>query len=657
MNPRSLRIGAIVVAVLTVIAAGGAYVALNRSATQSTTCSLASTNPLVIDQPEIPDSLDPTAVYTTPGWGIAQQAYQTLVMYNGSQVGPVSATSGLGVNPTGSPGSWMAPLLAKNWSVSPDGFHWNFTMWPGEHFSNGDPLNAYVMWYSLYRGLAMNQPMDFILEENFYAPHVSYYSTNTTIDAANRSLVNVLNNFTSVATVTTPPAWLLQNMTAQNQSFRVLNSTTIQFNTGFGYLGDISYQFLLDQIASPPFAAVDPVYVEAHGGIQLGQPSTWMSNNMLGSGPFVLTSWDPSSGYTLAPNKDYWATSLAANMTWDNNLQPAKSSIDVVFQSDPTIDTANLKSGSASMASFSYIGPTTLQQLKGDSCVNIQPQLPVYGAVSFSPWIYMDQQANQSGQPLNPFTNLSVRAAVVHAINYAQIVQFGFNGNATQWLGPVPPGYPFANPGTAQHPSLPLYQYNLTLAKQEMNASPYPLPTGIPYNINFEYIQSGDWSAVALLLQSDLARIGITLNLVPINIDTLVQEQTFDSNGLCTSTDPVNGGPFYIGMDYYTADYVAPDDATQLNALSYGFYNVCQSEYANATMDQLVLEAAQTNTTANLTGLYQNITALMYYNYTNAWLPVPTSFSVYNTRLGGIVSNPMGSAIPFEMQYNEVYAT
>jgi peptide/nickel transport system substrate-binding protein len=656
MNPRSLRIGAIVVALLTVISAGGAYVALNRSVTQNVTCALSSTNPLVIDQPEIPDSLDPTAVYTTPGWGIAQQVYQTLVMYNGSQYGPVSATSGLGVNPTGSPGSWMAPLLAKNWTSSADGFHWNFTMWPGEHFSNGDPLNAYVMWYSLYRGLAMNQPMDFILEENFYDPGVSYYSNITKITASNATLVTVLNAFTSVSAVTTPPAWVMQNMTAQNQSFRVINSTTIQFNLGFGYLGDISYQFLLDQIASPPYAAVDPVYVEAHGGIQTGVASTWMSNNMLGSGPYVLSSWDPSSGYTLAPNPNYWATAVAATMPWDNNLQPAKNSIDVLFQGDPTIDTSNLKTGAASMVSFAYIGPTTLQQLKGNACVTVTPESPVYGAVSFSPWIYMDQQPNLTGMPLNPFTNQSVRAAVVHAINYDQIVQVGFNGNATQWLGPVPPGYPFADPSTATNPSLPLYQYNLTLAKQEMSNAGYP--SGIPYPINFEYIQSGDWSSVALLIQSDLLAIGIKLTLVPMNIDTLVQEQTYDpSTGYCTSAEAVNGGPFYIGMDYYTADYVAPDDATQLNALSYGSYNFCMSEYANATMDQLVLNAAEINSTANLSSLYYNITALMYYNYTNAWLPIPTSYAVYNTDLGGIVPNPMGSAIPFEMTYNLVYAT
>ena len=46
----------------------------------------------------------------------------------------------------------------------------------------------------------------------------------------------------------------------------------------------------------------------------------------------------------------------------------------------------------------------------------------------------------------------------------------------------------------------------------------------------------------------------------------------------------------------------------------------------------------------------------MYANYTDAWLAVPTAFAVYNTHLGGIVPNPMGSGLPFVMFYNSEVA-
>ncbi len=131
MNPRSLRAGAIVVALLTVISASGVYYGLSKAASQASTCSLGTTSSIVVDQPEVPDSLDPAVTYTTPGWGIVQQVYQTLIFYNETEYGPAStATSTLGPN-------YQAPLLAENWTTSADGTHWNFTLWPGEHFSNG----------------------------------------------------------------------------------------------------------------------------------------------------------------------------------------------------------------------------------------------------------------------------------------------------------------------------------------------------------------------------------------------------------------------------------------------------------------------------------------------------------------------------------------
>jgi ABC-type transport system substrate-binding protein len=243
----------------------------------------------------------------------------------------------------------------------------------------------------------------------------------------------------------------------------------------------------------------------------------------------------------------------------------------------------------------------------------------------------------------------------VHAINYQQIITeaFGSAQGASQWVGPVPPGYPDYNPG-----NLSPYAYNLQLAWQEMNNSPWPYNPatdtgGYPGTLNFEYINSGDFPVVALLLQSELAQIGIRLNIEGMTYNQLILEQSINLNtGVCPSTQPINGGPFPIGMDFYSADYVAPDDATQLDALSYGFYNECMSEYASTTMDQLVLTAAgQSNATLRAQE-YAQITQIMYADYTNAWLVVPTFYQVYNIHLTGLVPNAMGSSIPASFEYN-----
>lgn len=644
MHPRSLRIGAVVIAVLTLLSASGAYYGLSKAANQAATCSLSTTNSIVVDQPEVPDSLDPAVAFTTPGWGAVQQVYQTLIFYNNTQYGPSTGPN------------YMTPLLAHNWTTSTDGVHWNFTLFPNEHFSNGDPLNAYVMWYSLNRGMVMNQPLVYLEEENFFLPGLNYtYSAFTSAQTNSQSwLDGVLNSMNTLTSVTNPSPGLLAIMTATNESFRVINASTIQFNIGNGsvdYNGPAPYPFLLDQLATPGFAAVDPLYVAANGGVPVNSASSWMSNNMLGSGPFVLTFWSPSTGLSFAPSKDYWASSSAAvQFPNDNNLQPAKTSIDISFQQNPTIVVENMQTGAAALGSFAYIGPSQINELKGQRCLVVNQLPPVFGGLSFSGWVYMDQQPALTGEPLNPFTNLSVRAAVVHAINYDKIIHDELGGYGTKWVGPIPPGYPDYNPT-----NLPNYTFDVGLAERFMNNSPWPMSSGGVSNalgpINFEYLQSGDWLNIAQLLKSELAVIDITLTLVPVSIGQLVEEQTKGTTG-CISATSANGGPFYIGINYYTGDYVGPDDPTELNAWSQGGYNYCMAEFSSPQVDHWFFQAAESTTVAAAAGYYGDITNYMYYNYTNAWLVIPTSFQVYNVQLQGLVSNPMGSGIGFQLIYN-----
>jgi peptide/nickel transport system substrate-binding protein len=617
MNPRTTVI-VIAVVVIVVVAGIGIYYLLHKP---TSSCTLKSTNPLVADQPEVPDSVDPGVTFSTPGWAAVEQVYQPLVMYNGS-----SYTSFVG-------------LLAKNWSESSDGFHWNFTMWPGEHFSNGDPVNAYVMWFSLYRSIVLAQGPAFILTQNFWYPGLNYYSNSSQNAAELGNLTNDLNSFNFFA----PTASQIATMSANNQSFRATSNLTIQVNLGFGYLGSVPYHYLLPTLVSVVGSAVDPMVLQANGGVTAGQKSTYLAANMLGSGQYVLQgTFNPSAtSMTLVPDPNYWGKSVAQAEPWNTMIQPAKRSIDTNFQGETSLVVQDLKAGSAAIGSFTYIGPSTLTQLKGLSCVTVQSLPIVYGATAGSWWIYMNQSQA-------PFNNLSVRAAVVHAIDYQTIINSAFGGEASQWVGPVPPSYPYYNPA-----NLTPYQFNLSLAKAEMAQSPWP--NGYPGTLNYEYVNLGAWQDVATILEQDLAAIGIHINPVGISLSQLYQDQTIGSDGQCVAQDPTFGGPYPIGQEFYTSDYISPDDWTQNDAISYGSANMCMSGYANSTMDGLVVAAAGESSSTNLTNDYTQMTSLMYQNYTNAWLVVPTSFAVYNSAVQGVVTNPMGSALPYVMEYNSEY--
>ncbi len=628
MDPKWRNVIVVGIVVVVVVAGLGLYLTRPQSSSKSCGVALKSTNPILIDQAEIPDSLDPAVTFSTPGWAAVQQVYQGLVNYNGS-----SYTSFSGV-------------LAHNWTVSPNGYSWTFHLRPGVHFSNGDPFNAYVMWYSLYRSLLLVQGPQFILEQNFFSTNFSasnpltYYSDVNYSNAANATLLNDLNTWN----FDTPTSAEIALMGTANQSFQVLNNLTIELNLGYGYLGT-SYSYLLASISAPNSYAVDPVWVDQHGGISFGQPNSYMSVNTLGTGQYVLENYNglAGGGYTLAPNPNYWGTTAAASDPTNPMIQPALSSVEIIFQDQQAVTINNLKSGAVAEASFAYVGPSTVSQLQGNPCVTVQALPTVYGSTSGSWWIYLDQ--NQF-----PFTNLSVREAIAHAINYTQIIQQAFGGYASQWVGPVPPSYPYYNPQ-----GLSPYAYNLPLARQEIANSPCANGACKSLDFKYAYINTGgtDWSDTAQFLAADLAQINLTITPTAISLDQLYQEQTIDpATGVCTTLESTNGGPFYMGQEFYTSDYISPDDWTQNDAISYGSANLCMSQFANATVDNLTLAAAASSNATFLNSSYSTMTNIMYNNYTDIWLVVPTSFAVYSTYLHGFLENPMASAEPYSLLFN-----
>jgi len=595
---------------------------------------LSQFNPLLVDQSEVPDSLDPAETFSTPGWAAVQQVYQGLVNYNGS-----SDTTFMGV-------------LAKNWTESSSGLQYNFTLRSGVHFSNGDPYNAYVQWYSFYRSLLLGGGPQFIQEQNFYSTNfnasspLNYYSNLSDIYQANQTLTNDLNswNFDS------PNASEIALMGTPNQSFVVLDPLTIQLNLGLGYLGT-PYSFLLASISAPNSYAVDPNVVDANGGVVWstlgGQPNSWLASNMVGTGPYTMAYYNglPGGGYSLVADSNYWGRTAAAQEPWNNLIQPANTTVDVVFQNSVDITTNDLIVGDVASASFAYIGPATVHVLQGKNCLVVAALPLIYGSTGGSWWIYLDQN-------VFPFNNLSVRAAIAHAVDYNQIIQQAFGGYASQWVGPVPPAYPYYNPA-----NLSPYQYDPSLAQQEIQNSPCAHGACASMTIKYEYLDTGiDWSEAAQFLKNDLKAIGININPVPISLPELYAEQAL-TNGQCTTQTGAYGGPFYMGQEFYTSDYISPDDWTQNDAQYYGSANLCMSQYDNSTVTNDTYAAASSSNATVLTGLYTNMTSAMYYNYTDIWLVVPTAFAVYSTHLHGVIQNPMASAEPYAFLFNTQWAS
>jgi len=626
LDPRRRNV-LVVGIVLVVVAAGiGAYVLLPKV---PATCRPGQTKTICIDQAEVTDSLDPDVGFSTPDWAAVQQVYQGLVNYNGS-----STTSFLGV-------------LAKNWSMSVDPYtgldSYTFYLRAGVHFSNGDPYNAYVQWYSLYRSLLLAQGPQFILEQNFFstslnpADPLNYSASNATAVADNATLANDLNTWNFAE----PSPTENRSMAEPNQSFQVLNNSTIRLNLGYGYLGS-NYTYLLATLSAPNSYAVDPAWIDQHGGVQPATVNSYAATHTMGTGQYTLSDYNANAGggYLLTPSSNYWGKIVAAREPWNNMIQPANTTVDVIFQ--PTLDVTinDLKTGVVQSASFAYIGTSTITQLQSFSNLNVTQDPTVYGSTSGAWWVYLNTSTA-------PFNNLSVREAIAHAINYTQIIDEAFGGYAQQWVGPVPPAYPYYNPA-----NLPNYSYDLKLAQQEIADSPCAGGACSHMQIKYEYLSPGaDWAETAEFLVSDLGAIGINIDPVAITLPDLYVEQSY-TKGSCVSATSVNGGAFPMGQEFYTSDYVSPDDWTQNDALSTGSANLCMAGYANHQVDQWVYDAAAESNPTVLKDDYTNITGALYSNYSEIWLVVPASFSVYATDLHGIILNPMASAEPYAFLFN-----
>jgi len=515
--------------------------------------------------------------YETSGWEVVEQIYQGLLTYNGS-----SYTTYEGV-------------LASAWTISPDGMNYTFILRPNVTFSNGDPFNAYVMWYSVYRTIVMDQSPSWILSQNLAAGNgVTLNVTDT--------MLNSINYFS-------PSPSNLTVMSNPEQSVVVLNASAIQFNLGYGYNGDAPYSAFLATLVTPMAYAVDPAVVASHGGVVSGTENDYMTTNALGTGFYELQSWVLGQSVSLVKNPNYWANSLPKSQL-NNAIAPAILNSIVIYYKDSATSIADLRAGTVQMISV----PVTYYNVTSPIPGVTTAILPiVFGSSEDVHYLYMDTTTF----PL--FNNLDVREAIAYAIDYQDIIRIVFNGHAQQWIGPVPPGFQYYNESTA---GLSPYQYNPVQAAVSLAQAGFVshLPNGTTLNpsgkqfpaVPFLYDSDNPTDqGAAEIIGSNLGSIGIPITLTALPFRQYATD--IDSSNQTTGVPP-------MGFGYYSEDYTA--------SIDYVYYFTSTNEIGSSTYvdSQAVNWTTQAATALNSSAIiegFHNITQRMYQNYTDIWLYVP----------------------------------
>jgi peptide/nickel transport system substrate-binding protein len=596
----------VVIIVAVLLVGAGAYVLLQGpGGTQQFKTSI------VVEEESQPDTLDPAVTYVTPAWEVVEQVYQGLVSYNGT-----SYTTYQGV-------------LAQNWTVSDDGMTYVFNLRHGVKFSNGDPFNAYVYWFSLYRTLVMNQAPAWILGQNLAASN----GDNFTVTDAMLNSINYVS----------PSAENLTVMEYPSQSVQVINQYEVQLNLGYGYNGAGPYSAFLATLATPMAMAVNPSYIISNGGVVADQPNPKMQNSALGTGFYKLQSWIEGQSVSLVRNDNYWGNSLSSS-DLNNALSPAILKSVTIYYKTAAARIADLKSGFAQiiMAPATYYNVTSA--LPGVS-TTVLPD--AFGSAEGVYYLYMDHSAFQ------PFNDITVRKAVAYGIDYDSIIHVVFGDHATKWTGPVPPGFPFYNESTD---GVSPYQYDPVMAATLLAQAGYVshLPNGTTLNpggrtfptVNFLFdSDSPTDTQVSQVILTNLAAIGIKIALSPLPFRSYSSELYSPSGGNTT---------YPMGIGFYSEDYTASIDYVYY--FTSGSY-VGTSAYQDPQAINLTTAASTALDDPTMIQSFQGITQLMHDNYVDVWLYVPNILAVNQNGVTGMISNPAGSGAGYFLYYNTVNYT
>ncbi|MFQ6067383.1 MAG: ABC transporter substrate-binding protein [bacterium] len=178
-------------------------------------------------------SLDPAVCYEIEGHWVLNNVYDPLVKF---KVGSASE---------------IEPCLATSWDIS--GKTLTFTIREGAKFSNGDPIDAEAIAYSLKRVVKLEQT----------------------------------------------PSWILTQFGVTEDSIKAIGNTV---------------QITMDEAYSPSLVlscmtfitgTVNPKVAEENA-VEGDMGMTYLADHSAGSGPYVLVSWERNEKIVLEANKYYW---------------------------------------------------------------------------------------------------------------------------------------------------------------------------------------------------------------------------------------------------------------------------------------------------------------------------------------------------------------
>jgi peptide/nickel transport system substrate-binding protein len=336
---------------------------------------------------------------------------------------------------------------------------------------------------------------------------------------------------------------------------------------------------------------VNPKISEHDEDGDLGQ--NYLAGNTMGSGPYQLTEWKKGNYIKLEANPH----------------SPEKPKVNTVYFKiipDSSAQRLQLEKGEIDIAEG--IPVDQIESVKSMDNVTLlqEPSL-------LTDYVYVNSSKGNEA-----LKQVKVRQALNYAIDYDSLIDAVQQGYATQMHGPIPDGIWGHDKETKQ------YSYDVEQAKSLLEeAGVKDLTLDLLYSDNNSW-----WETEALTLQSNLAEIGVKVNLKKV--------------AYATSRELMDKGEFDLALGVWSPDFGDP----------YAFMNYWYDSanfglagnrafYKNNEVDQLLKDAATNNDQSEREKIYKNIQDIVTEEAPYILLYQKDFIRPMNKNVKGFVYNPM----------------
>ena len=251
--------------------------------------------------------------------------------------------------------------------------------------------------------------------------------------------------------------------------------------------------------------------------------STWGVNenveNIVGTGPYKIKEYRPGEWIILEKNPYYWKKDK------EGKILPYIDRIVFLIIPDPNMAILKFRTGEIDVLSVrgqDYYILKPLEKIKNFTLYDVGPSL---GSEFLS--FNQNVDAKIPEYKKNWFCDINFRKAIAHSIDRDSIIKNVYNGFGTYQFGPMN-----SSCGFFYNDKIIKYSYDLNKAREFLNKSGFYWKdeklydrygnrvefTIITNSNNFERIQIGN------IIQNDLEKIGMKVNLLPAEFNTLVNK-------------------------------------------------------------------------------------------------------------------------------------